>query len=213
MTGERFGILIVCHANLCRSPMAERLTRTALADGLGAEAGGFEVVSAGTHAWAGRAMHPLAAEVLRELGIADTGFLSRRLTEGLVNRADLVLTATRRQRSACVTLDTSAVHRTFTIPQIGRYAAAMAPYAPIPARGPQHRLRAMIEQAPVVRGALPIVSPEADDLPDPVQSPIEGFRRCAAEIRSVLDVMIGLIAPIRTVREQLHRTGSAPHRR
>ena len=49
---------------------------------------------------------------------------------------------------------------------------------------------------PVIRGALPVASAEDDDLPDPVQSPIEVFRRCAAEIQSVVDVMIGLIAPI-----------------
>jgi protein-tyrosine phosphatase len=200
MTGERFTMLIVCHANLCRSPMAERLARTAIAEGLGDEAAGFEVISAGTHAWTNHPMHPLAAEVLGEQGIEETGFRSQRLTEGMVKRADLVLTATRRQRSECVAVDTSAVHRTFTIPQFGRYAAAMPPYGLIGVWPPQRRLRLMIEQVPVVRGDLPVASADDDDLPDPVQSPIEVFRRCAAEIQSVVDVMIGLIAPIRTVQ-------------
>jgi protein-tyrosine phosphatase len=200
MTAERFGILIVCHANLCRSPMAEWLTRAAIAGQLGAEADRFEVASAGTHAWTSRPMHPLAAEVLREQGIDGTGFRSRRLTEGLVKRADLVLTATRRQRSECVELDTSAVHRTFTLPQFGRYGAAMLPLDMVAVWPPQRRLQAIIEQVPVVRGALPVASADADDLPDPVQSPITVFRRCAAEIQSVVDVMIGLIAPIQTAR-------------
>jgi protein-tyrosine phosphatase len=200
MTAERIGILMVCHANLCRSPMAERLARTAISEGLGDEAAGFEVSSAGTHAWTNRPMHPLAAEVLREQDIDESDFLSRRLTEGLVKRAGLVLTATRQQRTACVALDTSAVHRTFTIPQFGRYAAAMPPADLIAVWPPQRRLRLMIEQVPLVRGALPVVSGVADDLPDPVQSPIELFRRCAAEIQSVVDVIVGLIAPIQTVR-------------
>lgn len=201
MAGERFRILIVCHANLCRSPMAERLARTAVAERLGAAAGGFEVTSAGTHARTGRPMHPLAAEVLREQdGAEEAGFLSRRLTEGMVRRADLVLTATRPQRSACVAFDASAVHRSFTIPQFGRYAAAMPPNGLIAEWPPGRRLRTMIEQMPVIRGALPMASVDGDDLADPVGSPIGMFRRCAAEIQSVVDVMVGLIAPIQTIR-------------
>lgn len=201
MDTQRFGVLIVCHANLCRSPMAERLARAAFAESLGDRAAGFDVNSAGTHAWTNSPMHPLAAEVLRERSIDETGFATQRLTEGLVKRADLVLTATRRQRSECVAFDTSAVHRTFTIPQFGRYAAAMAPYGLIAVWPPQRRLRVLIEQVPVVRGTLPVASADEDDLPDPVQSPIEAFRRCAAEIQSVVDVMIDLIAPIQTVRQ------------
>lgn len=200
MASERFGILVVCHANLCRSPMAERLARTAIAEHLGDDAAGFAVISAGTHAWTNQSMHPLAAEVLREQGVEEIGFLSQRLTEGLVKRADLVLTATRQQRAACVELDTSAVHRTFTIPQFGRYAAAMPPYGLLSVWPPQRRLRALIEQVPVVRGTVPVASAAADDVPDPVESPIAAFRRCAAEIQSVVDVMIDLIAPIQTVR-------------
>jgi protein-tyrosine phosphatase len=200
MTGKRFDILVVCHANLCRSPMGERLMQRSIVDRLGPDGEAFRVGSAGTHAWTNQEMHPLAAEVLAESGTDATGFRSQRLTAGLVARADLVLTATRQQRTACVAFDTSAVHRTFTIPQFGRYAAAMPPADLIAVWPPQRRLRLMIEQVPVVRGALPVVSGEADDLPDPVQSPIEVFRRCAAEIQSVVDVIVGLIAPIQTAR-------------
>ena len=147
-------------------------------------------------------MHRLAAEVLRENGVDDTGFLSRRLTEGLVERAGLILTATRRQRSECVLLDPTAVHRTFTIPQFGRYAAALPPYGLIAVWPPKRRLQTLIEQVPIVRGTLPVGTADDDDLPDPVGSPIEVFRRCAAEIQSVLDVTIDLIAPVRAAARQ-----------
>ena len=123
MTDQQFEILIVCHANICRSPMAERLARKSVAQRMGEYAAGFRVVSAGTHAWSNAAIHPFAAEVLSEHGADPTGFLSRRLTEALVRRAGLILTATRRQRSDCVALDPSAVRRTFTLLQLGRYAA------------------------------------------------------------------------------------------
>jgi protein-tyrosine phosphatase len=195
---ERFNVLIVCHANLCRSPMAERMARKALDDRLGADAAGFHLVSAGTHAWTNQAMHPLAAVVLREYGADDSGFRSRRLTGALVERADLVLTATRRQRSECVAFDPAAVRRSFTISQFGRYATALRPYSLTAIWPPQRRLRVMIDQVSVIRGDLPVVPAAEEDLVDPVQSPIEVFRRCAAEIQAVVDVMIGLIAPIQT---------------
>jgi protein-tyrosine phosphatase len=196
MTGDRFEILVVCQANLCRSPMAERLARRAIAEQMGRAAAGIEVSSAGTHAWTNHAMHPFAAEVLREYGADATGFRSRRLTEGQVKRADLVLTATRQQRGICVAFDPAAVRRTFTIPQFGRYAAALPSYSLLAIWPPHDRLRAMIDQVSVVRGELPVATAEDDELADPVQLPIEVFRRCAAEIQSVVDLITGLIAPV-----------------
>jgi protein-tyrosine phosphatase len=201
MTGDRFEVLFVCHGNLCRSPMAERLTRWAIADRLGETATSFEVVSAGTHAWSNRPMHPLAAEVLREQGLDGTGFRSRRLTAGMVARADLVLTATRRQRAACVALDPAAVRRTFTIAQFGRYAAALPRYSLAAIWPPPQRLRVMLDEVSVIRGTLPVVAPDHDELADPLKLPIPVFRRCAAEIQGVVDVIIDLIAPVHTASQ------------
>ncbi|MER5705631.1 low molecular weight phosphatase family protein, partial [Micromonospora sp. NPDC002296] len=50
-------ILFVCHANMCRSPMAEYLAGWLLAKLP------VEVASAGTAAVDGRPMHPYAAQV------------------------------------------------------------------------------------------------------------------------------------------------------
>jgi len=195
MTDERFAVLIVCHANMCRSPMAERLARRTIIGRMGATGTGFEVSSAGTHAWTGRPMHPLAAEVLREYGADDTGFKTRRLTADLVADADLVLTATRQQRAECVGMAPTAVHHTFTLPQFGRVSAAIPKYSLTAIWPPQARLRALIEELHVVRGTLQVATAEEDELPDPVEQPINVFRRCAGEIQWVLDVMMGLIAP------------------
>jgi protein-tyrosine phosphatase len=204
MTDERFAVLLVCHANICRSPMAERLTRRTIDDRLGPAAAAFDVYSAGTHAWTNRPMHPLSAEVLREVGADDVGFRSQRLTPGLVKRADLVLTATRDQRAACVDFDPGAVRRTFTIPQFGRYAAAMPAFSLTGIWPPQRRLRVMIEELSVIRGELPVASVQDDELPDPVQSPIEVFRRCATDIQWMVDVMTDLIAPIQPAPQASH---------
>jgi protein-tyrosine phosphatase len=201
MTGDRFELLIVCHANHCRSPMAERLARRMISDRLGSAATAIEVFSAGTHAWSDRPMHPLAAEVLREYDVDDGEFRSRRLTAGMVSRANLILTATTQQRAACVAFNPAAVRRTFTIPQFGRYAAALARNSLVAFWPPQQRLRQMIDEVQVVRGTLPVPFVEEDELPDPLGLPIAVFRRCAAEIHGVLDVTTELIAPVQSASQ------------
>jgi protein-tyrosine phosphatase len=204
-------ILFVCHANLCRSPMAERLARRTLVQRLGHAGEAVDVVSAGTHARGDEPMHPLAGRVLGEFDCDDAGFRSRRLDESMVAHAGLILTATRTQRAACVMFDPTAVRRTFTIPQFGRYAARLSARGLAALPSPSDRLRAMIEQLSVVRGGLPVPSAEADELADPVQSPIQGFRRCAGEIQSVLEVMAELIAPTQPTPSPPDRCGWGLH--
>jgi protein-tyrosine phosphatase len=195
MADDGFAVLFVCHANLCRSPMAERLARRAFAGGFGADAAGLTVASAGTHAYAGSPMHPGTAQVLAELGAQVDGFASRPLTPRLVTGADLVLTATRAQRAACVTMAPDAVGRTFTLRQFGRLAGALdkAPEAQSPHATVTMRLRALVGRALVVRGRLQPVRPTEDELSDPVSQPVPAFRVCAAEIQRVLDVMLGAV--------------------
>jgi protein-tyrosine phosphatase len=196
MRTDRIGVLFVCHANLCRSPMAERLARRAIADRLEPAGVEVDVSSAGTHAEPDLPIHPLAGAVLREYGADDTGFRSRRLTAGLVAEADLILTATRDQRAACVDLHPAAVRRTFTVRQFGRYASALPPVTSAPDEGHGRTVATRISQLSVVRSTLPVVPAEEDELFDPVRLPIEDFRRCAADIQRVVDIMTGLIAPI-----------------
>ncbi len=74
-----FRLLFVCHANECRSPMAERLARRMFADRFGAAAAELHVISAGTHARPGRPMRPEAANVLTYFGADSAGFASRPL--------------------------------------------------------------------------------------------------------------------------------------
>jgi protein-tyrosine phosphatase len=174
-------LLFVCHANLCRSPMAERLAHQ-----LGA--GRVHVASAGTHARPGMAMHTLAESTLRELGVDPTGFTSRRIDEAMVAGADLVLTAERHQRSLCVDLVPAAVRRTFTIRQFGRLAAAAL--AAGLDTGPDSLLRTIA----VVRGELAPVPAVEDDLADPVLGTRADFLACARQLTLALEPTLALIA-------------------
>ncbi|MEU5908621.1 low molecular weight phosphatase family protein [Micromonospora sp. NPDC047467] len=176
-------VLFVCHANLCRSPMAEYLARRLLADR------SVLVSSAGTDAMDGMAMHPYALEIAAENGADPTVFASRTLRPEHLADATLVLTATRRQRSVCTALAPGALHRTFTLRQFGRLAAA----AETPAEPAGDPLRAAIVAAANARGRLQPAAPDADDLRDPIGGTATDFRRCAEEIERSLRPLAALI--------------------
>ncbi len=109
MTGAEmtahFCVLFVCTGNICRSPMAERMLRQALAEVLGARAAAFKVESAGTWGHEGSMMEPNAEAVLRERGARTEAFAARELAPEHLVIADLVLTATAEHREQVRVLD------------------------------------------------------------------------------------------------------------
>lgn len=113
-------VLFVCTGNVCRSVIAERLTR-ALAD----EHGLYDELtaeSAGTRALVGFGVEPLAAQTITGLGANASGFRARRLKPEMVDRADLVLAMTEQIRDDIVAHVPGARPRTFTLLQAYRIA-------------------------------------------------------------------------------------------
>ncbi len=91
-------ILIVCTANMCRSPMAEGLLRHKLAlAGLSDE---FVVASAGVWTEDGFPATDHAVQALAEQGIDISAHRSRNVTEDMVAQSALVLTMTRNHAEA-----------------------------------------------------------------------------------------------------------------
>jgi protein-tyrosine phosphatase len=204
---DRFEVLFVCHANQCRSAMAERLANRSFADRIGVRGAKLTVSSAGTHARADVPMHALAASVLRERRAYADRFTSRLLTPPLLASPNLILTATRDQRTACMSLVPSAARRTFTLRQFARLATtvgALSTWSPkrgslfpagsIARDNPTRRLQALLDEIASVRNRLPSVPPAEDDLADPVRGPIDEFRTCADEIQRAIDALIDVIA-------------------
>jgi protein-tyrosine phosphatase len=207
---DRFEVLFVCHANQCRSAMAERLANRTFADRIGVRGSRLSVSSAGTHARAGVPMHETAAAVLRERRAYADRFSSRLLTPPILSTPDLVLTATRAQRSACLTLVPGVARRTFTLRQFARLASTvgtLSTWSPrrsalfstgvlstVHADSPTRRLQALLDEIASVRNRLPAVKPNEDDLADPVREPIEAFRTCADEIQRTIDALVEVIA-------------------
>ncbi|MCW3842579.1 low molecular weight phosphatase family protein [Micromonospora yasonensis] len=176
-------VLFVCHANLCRSPMAEYIARPLFAEHA------LSVASAGTDALDGAGMHPYAVEVAAGTGADPAAFRARRLRPEHLTGATLVLTATRRQRSVCTSLAPAALHRTFTLRQFARLAAE----AEAPAARDGSPLRAAVQAAALARGRLQPAAPEADDLRDPIGGSPADFRRCAEEIERSIRPVLALI--------------------
>lgn len=79
-------ILLVCHANVCRSPMAEALLRQAL----GAQ--DIRVGSAGIHAAVGTPADPMIVQMLRERNLDLSAHRARRFDGALASAYALVLT-------------------------------------------------------------------------------------------------------------------------
>jgi protein-tyrosine-phosphatase len=82
-------ILVVCTANICRSPVAaallqDRLRRRGLAD--------WRVTSAGTWAVAPRGASRYSVDLMQRAGLDISGHRSQMVEEGHLRQADLVLT-------------------------------------------------------------------------------------------------------------------------
>ncbi|WP_225729476.1 MULTISPECIES: low molecular weight phosphatase family protein [unclassified Nocardia] len=112
-------VLFVCNGNVCRSAIAERLTRALAVEhnlpGLTAE-------SAGTRALVGFPIEPLAAQAITGLGADPENFKARKLKPELIDRADLVLAMTQQLRDQSIDMAFGSAPRTYTLLEAARIA-------------------------------------------------------------------------------------------
>lgn len=101
----RIGVLFVCYANICRSPLAEGTFRW-LAGRRGL-LDRFEIDSAGTSAMAGAPPHPLSQQIAREQGFELVG-ASRQLVRDDLSRFDHVVVMDRQNLATIQQLTGSA---------------------------------------------------------------------------------------------------------
>ena len=175
-------VLVVCTANVCRSPLAAAILRRRW-DAAGLPA---EVSSAGVRAMTGAPVCVVSQEVLG----APLAGAAREITPDLVREADLVLTMEREQRSSVVRLLPGSQAKVFTV----REAAALLDGL----LERDTRLHDLEGLAPAMHALRGVVVPPADPQPtrrwwqrpvepaDPITIP-DGHGLDPAQHRAALD--------------------------
>lgn len=184
-------VLLLCSANVCRSPMAAALLARALADRDGTVA----VRSAGVLAdvLAGgprRPPAPLAAAAMAARGLDISAHRSRLAGPEDLASADLTLTMARAQLRHAVVLAPAAWPRSFTLKELVRRGEATGP------RWPGTGLAAWLAAAHEGRraGALLGDSPD-DDIADPIGGPAQGYAQTAELISDLVGRLAALCWP------------------
>ncbi|SDH05225.1 hypothetical protein [Pseudonocardia oroxyli] len=196
---ETFRLLFVCTGNICRSPVAEIMTKHILKGGLGGhEAARFVVASAGVGAVVGEMMHPDTRDELSPWGLDGLvagEFRARQLRAPMVRRADLVLGANVRHRSAIVEREPAGLRTTFALREFAALADAVDETL-LPAEDPVKRATELVEQARMLRG-LVRMDPEDLRLPDPMGRPPAAHRHAVELITDAVYRIVQRIVPPR----------------
>lgn len=196
-----FAILTVCTGNICRSPLAEQLLRTALS-----ELSDVTVSSAGTGALVGHPMTDQAQAFSLDLGGTNpSAHRARDLTAQLVNDSDLVLGLSREHRRGAVELVPRASRRVFALQEFARLAAGVTAddldgAASLDPRDVGGRLAELVDVVASRRGYVEAPeSPEDDDVVDPYRRSDEVYRKSASQITPALDILTAKFALALTV--------------
>lgn len=168
-------LLIVCTANIARSPSADLLARRLLQEQPGRSP--WYVGSAGIQAIPGAGIDETMGTELRRYGIDPAAHRSTQLVRSAIERADLVLTFERRHRRWILGECPDASRRVFTI----RRAAALL--AERPKRADAVDFLAADDQA----------TTDSDDFADPYGQGPEAARVAVAEIDRLLRVIVPAI--------------------
>ena len=179
-------ILVVCTANVCRSPYIERRLRSELVGT------GIEVTSAGTSALVGRGMEPGSQALLKRVGADASGFEARQLGAALVAEADLVITAAREHRAAAARLHPAALRRVLTLRDLADLLDGVTPEEIVQDGEDDVWVRQVGAAASRRRGIVP--ARQADvDITDPIGCPLTVFEQMGAEVDAALTPLIAAL--------------------
>ncbi|WP_308192603.1 hypothetical protein [Nocardioides sp. CFH 31398] len=182
MTGTTAGgLLVVCRANLIRSPVAAGLLRRG-------PGGRREVASAGLHAEPGLRADDDTVAVAARAGVDLADHVSRPVTADLLAASALVLAMTEAQRSALVRTLPAAVPRTFTLLELVRLTGpGPADGNDVPLGGPLAEVAARAHR----RRPLELGPGVPEDVPDPVGRGPQELRAVVARLVQACDRLTG----------------------
>ncbi len=176
-------MLLVCTANLCRSPMTEYLLRARLRK-LGISA---TVASAGLLP-GGYAPPPDGVRVMSDRGIDSSGHISRRFEAEMIKDADLIVGMAREHVRAVVLDIPDAWGRTFALKELVRRGEQVGP------RAPEQGLDEWLSDVGAGRRPADLMgSSLEDDVADPIGRSRDAWEQVAAELSTQVDRLVDLI--------------------
>jgi protein-tyrosine phosphatase len=181
-------ILVVCTGNVCRSPIAEGLLRSALVRRVGDDAP--DVRSAGTMGWEGSGAMPESVEAAAERGLDIRSHVARALTPAFLDDADLILGMAEEHREEIDRVHPAAAERTFTLKELTRLVEAL----PVP---PDRDLTTRVQAAAALRGTGFEGNELDQDISDPLGLPLDSYRAIAWELDAWIERLAdGLYGPV-----------------
>ena len=202
-------ILVVCTANICRSPYVEAIlkhefTGPNAARDTNSTHTRFRVASAGTRALRGAAMDIASAELLSHSGIDfDHSFTARQMTLQQITDSDLVLTMTREHRAQVLELAPAALRRTLTLREMAALlrSESVSKSASTPSLAHEHERagdpRLAIRRIVDARSTHPELAQSPDaDLADPYRQGSIAFTEMS---RTVTDALTPIVAFLRSM--------------
>ena len=188
-------LLFVCTGNICRSPIAERLTVAYAAEEREALGGELTARSAGTAAVVGHPIEPSAGLVLKGLGGSSAGFRARQLVAEDVEIADLVITMTRQHRAAVLQRAPRMMARTFTLREVAALLPEVDGRLLANQRDLDERGRHLISAMGQLRAARIVQRDRRrDDIADPIGGNLDKFQRVGDAIAAALLPLLGALA-------------------
>jgi protein-tyrosine phosphatase len=188
-------ILVLCTANICRSPLAEALLRQRL-DMFGVD--DVNVRSAGFLA-EGQQVADGTLRVLHQRKVPIEGLtVSTRVTGEMLGRSDLILAMARLHVREAVMLNRYVFDRTFTLKELVRLANDEG------ARRDDESFDDWLRR--LGDGRTPadhMGESDDDDVADPIGAPARVFKRTASELEELVDRLVGLAWPLHAVRRDV----------
>lgn len=179
-----FTVLVVCTANICRSPMFELLLQRDVSE----LEPHVRVESAGIIEW-DEPVDDDAVEVMLSRDLDLSGHRSRSVLDLDLGVYDLILTMTREQLRTVAVEQPKLLRRTFTVKEFARRIGFTDPVIVLSGATPRERVRVFSAER---RMADLLGESHADDVADPHGLPPKFFEATLAE----LEVLSATIAPV-----------------